>query len=63
MPDWNGDGKNDWHDDYEYHAFIKNDSSNQSRYSGGKSMKSTAIIMLIIVVAWELLKCIADMKY
>ena len=22
MPDWNGDGKNDWHDDYVFNEII-----------------------------------------
>lgn len=33
MPDWDGNGKNDWHDDYVFNEIInkKSDSSHNSR--------------------------------
>lgn len=64
MPDWDGDGKQTYKDDYVYHEILNagksGGSSNQNSNSGaGKAI----VIAIIIAVAWELFNAIASAIY
>ncbi|MBR6571178.1 MAG: hypothetical protein IKK75_12070 [Clostridia bacterium] len=60
MPDWNGDGKDNYHDDYVYHEVFgtKKTAPAPGKFSGGWIWKVIAAL-----AAWELLNLIADLMY
>lgn len=62
MPDWDGDGKQTWKDDYIYHEILnkkKESTTNRSKNSssGGRNF---IIILMVIVLCWELFNVIAE---
>ena len=65
MPDWNGDGKNDWHDDYVFHEIINKPSKKSSNHSNHASSNSgcSICVVIAIVVIWELINLLASLKY
>ena len=53
MPDWNGDGKQDWHDEYVINEVIGNKEADKSRapqYSTGSMGCSTGMIIAAIII-------------
>lgn len=66
MPDWNGDGKHDWHDDYVYNEILNTKKSAASSNSGRSSTsnaRTTIVVLIVIVVLWELINAIASALY
>lgn len=66
MPDWDGNGKQDWHDDYVFHEVFntqKQSNSNNQHTSGSSGMGRTIAIILAVVFFWELLNAIASALY
>lgn len=65
MPDWNGDGKQDWHDDYVINEIIPNKKNNNkstgSHHSTGIGCALPAII--IFAVLWGIVNLLADFRY
>ena len=61
MPDWNGDGKNDWHDDYVFNEIINKPSKKSENHTkSGSSNPGCAIAMAVaIAVIWELINVMA----
>ena len=66
MPDWNGDGKRDWHDDYVYNEILNtkkpaaSSNSGMNRISNGRT---TVVVLIVIAVLWELINAIAGALY
>ena len=66
MSDWNGDGKNDWHDDYVYNEILntpKSDKSSVNSTNGTNNARTTIIVLIVIAVLWELINVIAHALY
>lgn len=65
MPDWNGDGKKDWHDDYIFNETINKPSkktANQTKHIRSNSGCSIGVAIAIVVI-WELINLLASLKY
>lgn len=60
MPDWNGDGKDDFHDDYTYHEVF---NTRRQPPAQGKSSGGWAWKLLIAVIVWELLNLLAELTH
>ena len=66
MPDWNGDGKRDWHDDFVYNEILntkKSDGSSRGSANSKSSAGTTIIIVIVIVILWEIINAIASVLY
>ena len=64
MPDWNNDGKQDWHDDYVINEIIpdkKNNKSTGSHQSSGVGCTLPAII--IFAILWGIVNLLASLRY
>ncbi len=64
MPDWNNDGKQDWHDDYVINEIIpdkKNNNSTGGHHSSGSGCALPAII--IFAILWGIVNLLADLRY
>lgn len=51
MPDWNNDGKQDWHDDYAINELIPNKNSKTNAQNELHIANSGCTVVVIIVVA------------
>lgn len=61
MPDWNKDGKNDFHDDYVFNEILNGKKSNNQSSSNGSGCSTEAGCTTIIVLfALMLLKAILE---
>ena len=61
MFDWNSDGKEDWHDDYVYNEVLnpkKPEKESNNQHSSSGSNYGCIVFIIVIAVAWELLKLI-----
>ena len=66
MPDWNGDGKRDWHDDYVYNEILNTQKSGKASVNSTNSTnnaRTTIIVLIVIAVLWELINAIASALY
>lgn len=64
MPDWDGDGKHTYKDDYVYHEILNGGKSNGSSNQNSNSSAGKAIVIAIIIaVVWELFNAIASAIY
>lgn len=66
MPDWDGDGKHDWHDDYVYNEILntkKPAASSNSGINSASNARTTIVVLIVIVVLWELINAIASALY
>ena len=66
MPDWNGDGKHDWHDDYVYNEILntkKLDKSSVNSTNSTNNARTTIVVLIVIAVLWELINAIAHALY
>ena len=64
MPDWNGDGKKDWHDDYVFNETINKPSkktANQTKHIRSNSGCSIGVAIAIVVI-WELINLLASLQ-
>lgn len=60
MPDWDGDGKQDWHDDYVYHEVFRTKKAvPQPRRSEWEGHWRALVIGVGIALIWGLLNLIA----
>ena len=58
MPDWDGNGKNDWHDDFVFNEIInrKSDSSDNNRcssFSFGRLPWWFWVLAVLILLFWK----------
>ena len=60
MPDWNGDGKDDYHDDYVYHEIFN--TRKTSWPARGKSSCGWIWKVLLAMVIWEVIGLIASLR-
>ena len=64
MPDWNGDGKRDWHDDYVINEVIpdKNDKST-GNYPHSWNTGCTFAILIGAAILWGIVNLLAGLRY
>lgn len=62
MPDWNNDGKQDWHDDYAINELIPNKNSETNAQSGLHIASSGCAVAVIVVIAilWGIINLLAS---
>lgn len=61
MFDWNGDGKNDWHDDALFHTVINKSDSEENKHSftsGSGESGCMSWIVGILVFLWIISKLV-----
>ena len=63
MPDWNGDGKNDWHDDYVFNEIINKPAKKPENKTKSSDSGVGCSIAAAIAVIWELFNLVASMMY
>lgn len=64
MPDWDGDGKQTYKDDYVYHEILHGGKdSGSSKHNSNSGAGKAIVIAIIIAVAWELFNAIASAIY
>lgn len=61
MPDWNKDGKNDFHDDYVFNEILNGKKSNvQSSGNGSGCTTEVGCTTIVLLFALMLLKAILE---